>query len=135
MFISIYVSAILVLLILHRQERRHRSEVVQEYRHLGRPTPSSRPKLPMLESWLNVVLGIYLAFGFGTLFLWTNFSRLRHFPQDSRLAPQSFEWELTSVVLATGITLVILGIQSLIQNRRYSKKTEDAAFGNPGDVC
>lgn len=121
MFIAIYVTAIIVSLILHRQERRHRSELALEYQHLGRPTPALRPRLPMLESWLNVVLGIFLAFGFGTLFLWTNFSRLREFPQDPRLAPQSFEWEFTSVILATGIALVILGIQSLIQNRRYSQ--------------
>jgi hypothetical protein len=121
MFIAIYVTAILVSLILHRQERKHRAELEVEYQHLGRPTPASRPKLPTLESWLNVVLGIFLAFGLGTLFLWTNFSRLREFPQDPRLAPQAFEWEFTSVILATGIALVILGIQSLIQNRRYSQ--------------
>lgn len=121
MFIAIYITAILVSLILHRQERKHQSEVTLEYQRLGRPAPVSRPKLPLLESWLNIVLGIFLAFGLGTLFLWTNFSRLREFPQDPRFAPQSFEWEVTSVILATGIALIILGIQSLIQNRRYSQ--------------
>jgi hypothetical protein len=121
MFISIYVTAILVSLILHRQERKHRAELELKYQHLGRLTPASRPKLPMLESWLNVVLGIFLAFGFGTLFLWMNFSRLREFPQNPRFAPQALEWEFASVILATGIALVILGIQSLIQNRRYSQ--------------
>lgn len=119
--LMIYLSAVITALLLRRQERVHQAELPSLYQQLGRSVPLRKPKLPLLESWLNVVLGLFLAFGYGTLFLWTNFSRLRDFPQDPRLAPQSFEWEFTSVILAAGITLLILGIQSVIQNRRYSQ--------------
>ena len=119
--LMIYLSAVITAVILRHQERVHQAELPSLYQQLGRSIPLRKPKLPMLESWLNVVLGLFLAFGYGTLFLWSNFSRLRDFPNDPRFAPQSFEWEFTSIILATGIALLILGIQSVIQNRRYSR--------------
>ena len=119
MFIVLYVTAVLVSLVLQRQERRHQFELSQEYHRLGVEMPSAAPKIPRLESWLNVVLGIILS-GFATLFLRMNFLRLREFADDPRLAPHGFEWELASVFLAAGIALVILGVRSLLRNKRYA---------------
>lgn len=121
MFFLIYIAAVLVSLVLHRQERRHLYELSLEHQRLGKAMPAPKPKLPKLESWLNLVLGAFLLFGFGATFLWINLSRLSESVRDPRFTPYAAEWEFTSVVLATGIALVILGIRSLIQNRRYTR--------------
>lgn len=117
----IYITAVLISLVLERQERRHLFELNLEYRRLGKTMPPPKPKLPMLESWLNVVLGLFLMFGLGLLFLWTNFSMLKYSAKNPALGPHQSEWDFTATILATGVALTFLGIRSLILNYRHKR--------------
>jgi len=111
MSILIFVIAVLGSLVLDRQERRHRFEQRQEYERLGWEVPLEAPKLSMLESWANVVLGILL-FSLGALFL----NAMLQIPVEYVTAG----WEnLVALFLASGFALVWLGVKAVKQNVVY----------------
>jgi len=113
--IIIYISAVFIAILLKHQERKHHLELTFEYELLGKRMPMPKPKIPKLESWLNVLLGIFLTL-LGTLFLVIEFIVLRH-----KLPVDREQFKFIAVFLATGITMVILGIQSLQRNRQFAK--------------
>jgi hypothetical protein len=76
--------------------------------------PLQKPKIPLLESLLTIVFGIYLVLGFGYMLL-RIYKVMVKFHQEEVL-------EFTAVIVITGITMVILGIQSLQRNRQFAKR-------------
>ncbi len=118
--ILVYVTAILVSIVLERQERRHRFNLEMEYRRLQIPIPPKRPKLPRLESWLNIAVGLLLLI-LGALFLWTLFSII----SNHRLSlPQPTERDfpmMGAAFISAGLALIILGTKSLRLNSAYER--------------
>ena len=111
MSILIFVVAVLGSLVLDRQERRHRFEKRQEYERLGWEIPLEKPKLSMMESWANVVLGLLL-FALGAFFLKT----MLGIPAELMMSG----WEsLVALFLASGFALVWLGVKAVKQNISY----------------
>jgi hypothetical protein len=114
MLIMIYLAAMFVFAILRHQERQHNQELLLEYELLNKLMPSQKPKIPLLESLLTIVFGIYLVLGFGYILL-RIYKVMVKFHQEEVL-------ECTAVIVITGITMVILGIQSLQRNRQFAKR-------------
>jgi hypothetical protein len=113
--IIMYISAVFVAFLLRHQERIHYLELKLEYELLGKPMPMPKPKIPTLESWLNVLLGIFLIL-LGSLSLVTELIVMK----DNLPVPRE-QFTFIAVVLATGITMVIFGIQSLQRNHQFAK--------------
>jgi hypothetical protein len=114
MLITIYLTAMFVFAILRHQERQHNQELLLEYELLNKLMPLQKPKIPLLESLLTIVFGIYLVLGFGYMLL-RIYKVMVKFHQEEVL-------EFTAVIVITGITMVILGIQSLQRNRQFAKR-------------
>lgn len=115
--IILYLIAVLVLFIFERQERRHTICESLEYVRMGKTMPEPRPRLPMLESWLFIVIGILvLALGTWIALLWHITPPLLP-NQDTvnDLLSNSLNW---GTGLAGVIALTILGFKSVRQNRR-----------------
>ncbi len=123
MLITIYLAAMFVFAILRHQERQHNQELLLEYELLNKLMPSQKPKIPLLESLLTIVFGIYLVLGFGCLLLLMIKVMVKipsSFHKD--ILPQKEIFEFLNVIITTGITMVILGIKSLQRNRQFEKK-------------
>ena len=116
----IYLAAVITAIILQRQERRHHKELVLVYEHLGLPAPPYKPKLPRLECLLNILLGLFLTGG-GIFFLWMNFSMVNLTHENSRPTVLPLQWEFSTVTLAAGLSLLVLGFRSLLELRRYER--------------
>lgn len=119
MLLLTFILIILISLVFDRQERRHHFEKLLEYERLSIPTPKPKPKLLLLESWLNIILGLFL-FSLGILFVYSIFSRLSE-PQLS-YSVRPAEFQLFAVFLAAGIALMMLGWKSVKLNRAYRKE-------------
>ncbi|MBM4169257.1 MAG: hypothetical protein FJ215_08890 [Ignavibacteria bacterium] len=118
--ILVYVTAVLVSIVLERQERRHCFNIELEYRLLQKPVPPKRPKLPRLESWLNIAVGVLLLM-LGALFLWTLFSVISNH-QLTPLKPMERDALMGGAVfVAAGLALIILGAKSLKLNSDYER--------------
>lgn len=115
----LYLSAVVVAIILRRQERRHQLELMIAYQRLGMPLPLHRPKLQKSECWLNLVLGGFLTVG-GTSFLAIYANMVRE-----HLQIPTMQWEFSATMLAAGITLFILGARSLQENKNYERALRD----------
>ncbi len=120
MIILVYVTAILVSIILERQQRRHNFELAMEYRNLGKSIPQQKPKLTLIQSFLNIVVGVVVA-GLGALFIVIHIRIVGELGNGVEThhwqANEVWQWE--AVILATGIALVIVGIQSVMINRKH----------------
>lgn len=104
--ILIFVAAVLASLVLERQELRHNFEITLEYRRMQKPMPKLKPRIPLLESWLNIGLGMLLLF-LGAFGLYSNFLVLKLMPGTLT----SSELEISGVMLASGIALILLGVK------------------------
>jgi hypothetical protein len=122
MLIAIYILIILVSLVLERQERRHQFEQRLEYERLHLSPPAPKPKLPLLESWLNVLVGLFL-FSIGALVITNRLVILATEPSSYSEVFEPVEFEVVTVFLAGGIALMILGWKSVKLNRAYRKET------------
>jgi H+/Cl- antiporter ClcA len=118
--LAIYVSAVVVAILLRRQERRHRKELALVCEHLALPPPSQKPKLRLLECWLNILLGLFLTAG-GTYFFWLFLSISNSVREGPRIAVPLGEWEFSAILLATGISLLFLGFRSIQELHRYNQ--------------
>lgn len=121
MLLAVIIEAVFISAFFNQQERRHRFELEIEYGKLGRKMPVDPPKLPMLESIANIVVGFILA-EIGGSSLWAFF----HFLGDPRNTPMKFHlWRQMVVaeviMLAGGIALMMLGIRSVRANLKFRK--------------
>lgn len=115
--ILVYMAAVLVSVILERQERRHRFERQMEYIQLEKTLPIQKPKLPRLESWLNVMLGLLITL-LGVLMAFSVFHTHTMVRTETRIFSHDAYLTL-AVFIATGITLLILGFKSIRLNKEY----------------
>ncbi len=120
MFTSIYLTAVIISAFFDRQERRHMLEQQIEYEKLGRRMPASVPKLPVLESMANIVVGVIL-FEIGGVSLWAMLATMGIGGKEmwSRLAP--LQSDFAAGMLAGGIALIILGVKSVLANVKYRR--------------
>lgn len=123
MFVSIFIAAVIVSAFFDQQERRHRLELQIEYEKLGRKVPVVRPKLPVLESVANVVVGLILL-EIGGLSIWTLLVTIGIAGSDLAGKIVPIETDLAAAFLAGGIALVILGGKGIRANRRYKRISE-----------
>lgn len=114
MTLGIFVAAVLVSLAFDRQERRHRFEIRLEYERLGWEMPAAKPRIPTLESVLNIVVGLFF-FSMGGILLYT-FLIL-----GSDLGA-SWEQYIVAFSLAVGIAMMIVGGRALRENLVHRKK-------------
>lgn len=123
MLILVYVLAVLVSLVFERQERRHLFYESLEYQRIGKEPPQPKPKLPLIESWLNVTIGILLFFiGFSAVYVrlfvvWTT-SQIDA-TERTMFREEMMYW---GVFIAAGIALIILGLKSVRFHKRLDKK-------------
>lgn len=122
MFTAVFITAVIIAAFFDQQERRHRLELQIEYEKLGKKMPPAAPKLPMLESIANIVVGIILL-ETGGLALWGLLGTIGVLGGDlvARTAP--LQTDFSAGLLAGGIALVILGVKGIRANRRYIKET------------
>ncbi len=121
MLILVYVIAVLVSLVFERQERRHLFYESLEYQRIGKEPPQPKPKLPLLESWLNVTIGIFLLL-IGVSAIWSQLFVLRYV-LDETVRTSFRDHILTwSVFIAGGIALILLGLKSVRYHRHLAKK-------------
>ena len=123
--IILYITAVLISIILERQERRHRFDESLEYMRMGKTMPEPKPKLPLLESWLFTVIGI-LVFVLCAGSVWVALQVMRMAPQlltnpatGNDLVNQAMNW---GAGMAAGIAVTILGFKSVRQNHRLKSQ-------------
>jgi hypothetical protein len=115
----LYVTAVTVAIILRHQERRHQAELALVYERIGRPVPLRRPKLQKHVSWMNLAVGAIVVI-VGSVALAANIAVAK-----DGLPVSPGQWEFSAVLLATGLTLCILGVRSLQENKRYEHAVRD----------
>ncbi len=124
MFIAIFIEAVIISAFFEQQERRHKLEREIEYEKLGIKMPAETPKLPMLESIANAVVGLIVAEfgGFGLLALLGIIQHAGHFA-DKYLTSGYFanEVDFAAAFLAGGIALIMLGVKSIRANFKYRR--------------
>jgi len=120
MSILIFVAAVAGALVLDRQEARHRYEKRKEYERLGWEIPVPKPKLTVLESWGNIMIGAILIAVGGLLLM-----AMLQLPGE--LGTESMETSI-ALYLASGLALVGLGVKAIRQNARHNaSQTQSAA--------
>ena len=122
MFVAIFIVAVVISAFFDQQGRRHRLELEIEYEKLGKKMPPEPPKLPMLESVANIVVGLILA-EIGGLSILTIVTAVKHagqfLAQNKSFLPA--ETDSAAAFLAGGIALMILGVKSVLSNVRYRR--------------
>lgn len=120
MLISIFIVAVIISAFFDQQERRHRLELQIEYEKLGRKMPEEQPRLPMLESIANILVGMILV-EIGAVSLWV-FIRMPGTARQIEIKSDVFgQIDFMSALLAGGIALMILGVKSVRANLKYQK--------------
>jgi hypothetical protein len=121
--IIIVAIAILVSIVLERQERRHLFMESLEYLRMGKEMPKPKPKLSQLECWLNIAVGtILIIIGIGAI--------LSHLVVVHKLPEYAMGYVRGAFVeygaiLAAGIVIIILGFKSIREHRRSSSETKE----------
>ena len=121
----IIIAVIVLSILLGRQARRHAFEKSSEFKRLNIPIPKSKPKLPKLEAYLNILLGvvaIVLAADMGLVMIHTHDSMSLYSASkaDSLLFMDTLQ--MLASLLATGIVLMILGIIAVRRNILHEKE-------------
>jgi hypothetical protein len=119
----VYLAGMSIFFLLERQRIAQRREIIIACLRLGKEIPAAQPRLRVLESLLNIVLGAPLA-GFG---LMAGAGAL-----EARTAASAYfsgMITMAAVVLATGMTLVLLGGMAIVQNVRSR-----ASSASPGSA-
>ena len=114
-----YLSAVITAVLLRRQERVHRAELASLYQQLGRTMPLRKPKLQRYECWLSLLAGGFLAC-IGAMNLVAGLVSAKvGLPQMQEM------WKGGAIFLAAGITVYVLGVLSLQENKRYEHLVSD----------
>ena len=105
MSVAVFVAAIVVSLVLDRQQRKQRLDMKIAFERLGWELPPARPRIQRLEALASIVLGVG-SFLFGGLVL--------HALLDDPAGGAEFGGDyLAALLLAAGIVLVIVGAKAL----------------------
>ncbi len=108
MTLGVLVVAVLVSVVLDRQERRHRFHLSLEYEHLGWEMPHAKRRVPKSEAILNLVMGtgLFVFGGIAAYALWV---------VESIGMPMGGQY-IAAAFLALGITLITVGVKGLRKN-------------------
>jgi hypothetical protein len=117
MSLLILVTGILVSIVFDRQQRRHRMELMWEYRRLNLPMPVVKPKLSALQAWLNIVLGVILT-ALGAV-------NVAMFIRHPMIAQGKGMFSISVFFIGGGVTLIFLGTMALRERGRYRKHESD----------
>ena len=121
----VYLVAAGVYLVLRRQSKAHRREIALEYIRLGTPPPPARPKVEMLEALLTTTIGLMMTGFAGSMivtFLGDDVVR-------KILDPGLVVW--LAVLIAGGLTLIILGSRAIRDNMRRQDRAPGSAGSSP----
>ena len=112
MTLVVLVVAVLVSIVLDRQERRHRFHLSLEYEHLGWEMPVPKRKIPRSEAILKIIMGTgFLVFGGVALYaLWL---------VETIGMPMGGQY-IAAAFLALGITLITVGVKGLRESRKQT---------------
>lgn len=110
MALLIFLVAVGGSLVLERQEKKHWLELELEYRRAGLEVPKPVPRLSKFEAWANMGLGVTLSLAGGFL-VWVTL-------MVPKIAEGSMALEIVTLILAGGVTLVILGAKALSLYRK-----------------
>jgi len=114
MTLAVFVAAVLVSLVLDRQERRHRFHLSLEYEHLGWEMPRLKPRLSRAEAVLNIFLGaVLLLFGGAALYTMLNLESI---------GEETGGQYIVAAFLAAGVALIVVGWKALWEIREYGKR-------------
>jgi len=113
MALAVFVAAVIVSLVLDRQERRHRFHLSLEYNHLGWEMPRPKPRLSRAEAVLNIFLGaVLLIFGGATLYTMLNLESI---------GEATGGQYIVAAFLACGFALIVVGWRALREIREYER--------------
>jgi sugar phosphate permease len=115
----IFLSAVITAVLLRRQERVHQAELAGLYQQLGRSIPLPKPKLRSYECWLSLAAGGILAI-VGTMNLVFGLVAAK-----VGIPTMQESWQGGAVFLAFGITVYVLGLRALQENKRYNNLISD----------
>lgn len=118
MFILTFVASVVVYAFLDRQERRHKIELQIEYEKLGKMLPEESPKLPMLESIMNIVTGVILC-EIGIISLLAYLVIVREAGSIMSRSISYPQLDFGAAFLAGGIALTILGVKGVRANVKF----------------
>ncbi len=118
MSLLVFASALAVWLLLDRQQKRHRFEIRREYDRLNRALPPFQPRIPKLEAWLNVVMGLLLA-TFGICILHATMQM----PEGPAMQEPA---NLIALMLGSGVALILVGGRAIGQNRKAELRSSRA---------
>lgn len=121
MFVVIFIGAVVISAFFDQQWRRHRLELEIEYEKLGKKMLPEPPKLPMLESIANVLVGLILI-EIGAVSSWAFLFSLAHAWKVVAEAGIPGQADFLFALIAGGIALVILGTKSVVANLKYWKR-------------
>jgi hypothetical protein len=121
MFVVIFIVAVVISAFFDQQGRRHRLELEIEYEKLGKNMPPEPPKLPMLESAANVLVGLILI-EIGAVSLCAFLYSLEHAWKVVAEVGIPGQADFLFALVAGGIALVILGTKSVVANLKFRKR-------------
>jgi len=121
MFVMIFIAAVIISAFFDQQSGRHSLELEIEYEKLGKKMPLEPPKLPMLESVANVLVGLILI-EIGAVSSWALLFSLEHAWKVVAQAGIPRQADFLFALLAGGIALAILGAKSVVANLKYRKR-------------
>jgi hypothetical protein len=117
MALAIFFAGMMVAQILDLQRKRHERGLQEASVHFGMPIPPRRPRLPRLESLLNVGLGLLIG-GVSTIYLLTALL----FPDKAT----RFEIiEFSAAAIGTGFAMAWLGLRGLKELKRFEAEKGD----------
>jgi hypothetical protein len=115
----VYISAVITAILLRRQERVHKAELASLYQQLGRSAPLRKPKLQKYECWLALLAGGFLAC-IGAMEFTAGLVSMK-----SELPGMQEMWQGGAFFLAIGITVYVLGVLSLMENKQYERMVSE----------
>ena len=124
----IYLAAAGVYLVLRRQSAAHRRAIALEYIRLGVTPPRSRPKIEMLEAMLTTTIGLIMAGAAAAMlvmFLGDDVVR-------TVVDPALLFW--LAVLLAGGLTLIILGGRAMWDNMHHADRISGRVAAPPASA-
>jgi hypothetical protein len=110
----IIFAGLAIWIALDRQAARHRTELEIEYVRIQRPAPVKGPGLPILEAYLNIVVGAILV-GYSIVAMWTMFLSV----QPTRAGETD---RLVLVVLATGVATMGAGVRAVKKRNAVNER-------------
>jgi hypothetical protein len=120
MLLITLIVAIIISYIFERQEQRHRFYESLEYLRIGKDAPVPEPKLPLLNSWMGLILGLFVTV-LGFFMILSLLEVIRHNPNIVKQFIDERQILETSTFFAVGISVTIQSVKSIHQHSKMAK--------------